>query len=476
MILRLVFAFALIGLTGCGLQEYVVDYIEGEENTEPPAELVEFQSLLDINELWSEDIGSGTEKQFLKLQPIADGDAVYGVDRGGDVYAFQAQSGNAIWEQDLETRISGGLGIGESLVLVGTSDGEVIALAQGDGSIAWRSSVSSEVLAAPKAAEGVVVARTIDGKIIGLDATNGHRLWVYDRQVPVLTLRGTSAPVLVNGLAIAGLDSGNLVALELRTGKIAWEANIAPPRGRSDLDRMVDIDAEPVVDRDTLYVAAYHRGVIAVSLEQGKVLWNRDLSSHSGIALDSDNIYLSDDDGTVWAIDRISGSANWKQDKLHARALTAPAIVDDYLVVGDFEGYLHWLSRDDGHFVARVQVDSSRLIATPVVTGSILYAYSAGGTLSAFQPTGALREPAPEPVAEETDDATDGEDQRDGTDVQDEEASETKDESEGPKEETAEESPGEESRYEAPAASEDPPARSHPDVKPSMRNPDWLFP
>jgi hypothetical protein len=207
--------------------------------------------------------------------------------------------------------------------------------------------------------------------------------------------------VLVKGLAIVGFDSGNLVALEIASGKVAWEANIAPPRGRSEFERMVDIDAEPLVEGDTLYIAAFQHGVIAVSLSTGRAEWTKDLSSYAGVAADSDNLYLSDDKGRVWALDRMSGRAVWKQEQLQARAVTAPAVVDDYVVVGDLEGYLHWLHKEDGQFVARVRVDSSALIASPFAVHDKLFAYSSAGTLSAFKPEGKLAPPAAEATAQQ---------------------------------------------------------------------------
>jgi outer membrane protein assembly factor BamB len=407
MMRKLLLGGALLLLTGCGLRDYVFDLMEGEENSEKPAALVDFAPGAVVAELWSASVGHGTEKQFLKLQPVALEGKIFTAERAGEVHAIDEESGKRAWEKDLDVQITGGPGVGEQLVLVGTGDGEVIALKQDDGSIAWRSSVSSEVLAAPKAAEGTVVVRTLDGKIFGLDASNGNRLWTYDRQVPVLTLRGTSAPVLVRGLAIAGFDSGNLVALELKTGKVAWEANVAPPRGRSEFDRMVDIDAEPLVVDGTLYVAAFQHGVIAVSLESGRIEWTKDLSSYAGISVDRSNVYLSDDKGQVWALDRDSGRAVWKQDKLAARAVTAPAVVDDYVVVGDLEGYLHWLSKEDGQFMARVRIDKSALIAAPFSVSGKLYAYSSAGTLGAYHVTGTLDRPEPTPEATASEESKD---------------------------------------------------------------------
>ncbi|MGH8623206.1 MAG: outer membrane protein assembly factor BamB, partial [Burkholderiales bacterium] len=330
-----------VHLHGCGLGTYVSDFMAGEENTTPPAPLTEFEPTTEVEELWSVDIGAGTDEHYLKLAPAVAGETVFIADRDGEVYAVDINSGDTLWERDTGAPVSGGAGIAEEMVLLGTQDGEVLALSRSDGALRWTASVSSEVLSPPAGEEGIVVARTVDGKLFGIDAANGKRLWTYDRQVPVLTLRGTSAPIVVAGLCIAGFDSGALVALEIATGKVAWEIQIAQPRGRSDLERMVDVDADLLVFRDTLYVATYRGRVAAVSIESGRVEWDQEHSSYAGMGVDADNLYLSDDESIVWALDRFSGSSVWRQKKLRGRAATAPASVGDYVVVGDLEGYLH---------------------------------------------------------------------------------------------------------------------------------------
>lgn len=379
-------SLALAGgmLGGCGIRETVSDYMSGDENTAPPAALVEFQPLISVEEGWSLRLGKGADEQFLKLIPKVVGDRVYTAERRGRVGVFDAASGKQIWQQDLDVPISGGPGVGDGLVLVGTTDGEVLALDEASGELLWRAPASSEVLAAPEAADGVVIVHSGDGKVSGLDAATGKRAWIYDRTTPTLTLRGTSSPKLVKDLVIVGFDSGRLVALELKSGKLVWEAAVAVASGRSDLERMVDIDAEPLVAGGTIYVATFQGRVAAIELDSGRLLWTRDLSSYAGLDADERNLYLTDAEGMVWALDRDSGAALWKQDKLQARAATAPAAVGDYVVVGDVEGYLHWLRREDGQFAARVRLDKTRIIAPPVARDGTLYAYSAGGVLGAF--------------------------------------------------------------------------------------------
>lgn len=372
--------------TGCSyVSNAVSDYMGGEDNSTPPTPLVDFKPTLDVHKVWSAQLGDGTDEHYLKLEPTVDDNKVYGAARGGRVAALWLKNGKTAWEHDTDKPISGGPGVGDGLVLVGTSNGEVIALAQDTGKELWHAAVSSEVLAAPKASQGIVVVRTLDGKVFGLDATNGKRLWVYDVTVPVLILRGSSAPLITHGMVIAGFDSGRVVALDLKTGKQIWEQRVAVPRGRSDLERMVDIDAEPIIVGATLYVATYQGHVAALSVTTGNVLWTRDVSSYAGIAVDSKNVYVSDDQSDLWALDRRTGASVWKQDKLKARSLSGPAAADGYVVVGDYAGYVHWLRADDGQFAARTHDTDTRIIASPIVTDKLVLIYSSGGKLIAYK-------------------------------------------------------------------------------------------
>lgn len=374
-------------LSGCGLGATVSDLL-GEEAAPEIPPLTEFASSLEVTEIWSVSVGDGTDDQYLRLAPKAVGDTVFIADRAGEVMAVDLRSGEVRWDQDVEVPIAGGPGAGEGLVLLGTREGEVVALSDADGSSLWTAQVSSEVLAEPRVSSGIVVARTVDGKLFGIDAATGNRLWSYDRQVPVLTLRGTSAPIIVRDLVIAGFDNGGLVALELRTGKVAWEATVAQPSGRTDLERMVDLDADPVMFDDTLYVASYQGRVAAIYPDSGQLLWQQELSSHAGIAVDDEHVYVADDQGRIIALDKHSGRTTWRKKVLHGRAPTAPAASGEYIVVGDVEGYLHWFRCDSGELSARVQVDDSRILVPPLVVDDLVMAYSSGGILGAYRVAG----------------------------------------------------------------------------------------
>ena len=374
-----------LSLVACAsAKKYTNNFFGGEEdNSEKPAELTEIQQQLKLNELWSDNIGSGSDKKYLKLSPEFDDDKIFVADNEGELAALDAISGKTIWRQDVDVAITGGPGAGDNLVMIGTQEGEVLVFDETNGDKLWRARVSSEILAAPQTEDDIVVIRTIDGKIFGLKAANGERLWVYDKTVPALTLRGTSAPVIDSGLVVAGFDGGRLTALELETGKLFWETRIAQGSGRSEMDRMVDIDAEPIIDAGTVYVATFQGNVAAVELETGRIAWIREIPSHAGVGLNADYVFVSDDNSHIWALDRWSGTSVWKQDKLQARAATAPASIGNYVVVGDIEGYLHWMDANTGDFIARTRISQDRIIAAPIVSNNILYTHGSNGVMSA---------------------------------------------------------------------------------------------
>ena len=356
-----------------------------KENIEPPAELVDFTPTASVDEVWSQGLGDGEEKLGLRQHPVLADGHLYAADLEGRVYAVDAASGNDLWEIETELRLSGGPGYGEGTLVVGSLDGDVVALNPDNGSERWRAKVSSEVVATPAVGSGIVVVRANDGRMFGFNATDGERKWVYDRGLPSLTLRGNGAPLIAQGAVFAGYDNGQVVALRVEDGVQQWEQTVAVGEGRTEIDRMVDIDGEIVVDNAEVFAAAYNGQVLAIALEGGRPLWNRELSAHTGLALAGDKWLVSDSDGTVWAIDRATGSAAWKNDTLAHRWLTTPAIQGDYAVVGDLEGYLHWLSLSDGSLAARERLARDPIRATPQIADGVLYAVSTDGELGAFR-------------------------------------------------------------------------------------------
>jgi outer membrane protein assembly factor BamB len=378
----LLFALTLVLLSGCSAIKEITG--GGEDNTIPPTPLVEFETLVEIIQLWSKDTGKGSTKQYLKLTPSHIQGKVFVADVRGNLTAIDATSGNVLWKNDADMNITGGPGSSEILTMIGSDNGDVLAYASESGEFLWQAKVSSEVLAAPQEAYGVVVARTIDGKIFGLDANDGRRLWIYDRTVPALTLRGTSNPVITGDVVIAGFDGGRISAIELHTGKLIWETSVSLASGRSQLERMVDIDSDPVILGNDIYVATFQGRLASVALEDGRITWARDISSYAGLTADERNIYITDDQSYVWALERSTGNSVWKQENLFARPVTAPATIGDLVVVGDLEGYLHWMDKSNGQFVARTRVSKDPVLAPPVAFEDIVYAYSSDGTLSAY--------------------------------------------------------------------------------------------
>jgi outer membrane protein assembly factor BamB len=377
--------FILTLCSGCsGVKDSYTSFMGGEDNTKPPTPLADIEQKITVSKLWERDVGDGYDKQYLKLNPVYANEKIFVAENSGEILAIDRVSGKQIWSQDTDARITGGPGAGQNLVTVGTGKAEVITLAADSGEILWTSRVTSEVLAAPQVAGNIILARTIDGKILALNAEDGKRLWVYERTVPSLTLRGTSAPVVSGDYIIAGFDDGRLAAIELQTGKLVWETRIALGSGRSELERMVDINAEPVIMDDVIYVATFQGRVAALDLHSGRILWTREVSSYAGLCVDNNAVYITDDDSAVWALDRKSGVSIWKQENLMDRAVTAPAIIGLMVVVGDLEGYLHWLDKSTGEFIARNKISSKKILAPPFSVDNVLYSYASDGTLGAY--------------------------------------------------------------------------------------------
>jgi len=351
----------------------------------PPAELVKFDAEVKLDEQWSRSVGDGQGDLYNLLTPAVDGDSIFAAGADGDVMALDRETGKVLWKKDLEAPVSGGVGVGSGMVLLGTLKGEVIALDATSGEEKWRARVTSEVLSAPATNGDIVVVQTQDDRLIGLEASTGTQRWIYENSPAVLTLRGTGAPVVTNNLAIAGLSTGKVIAVDTQRGLPVWEQRVAVPQGRSELDRVVDIDGGLLLSGTTLYVVTYQGRLAGLDLQTGRVLWQRDASSYVGVAEGFGSVYVSQASGTVEGIDERSTSALWSNDSLARRELSAPAVFSSYVAVGDIEGYLHLLSQVDGRFVARERIDSDGLRVRPLVVGDTLYAFGNSGKLVAMK-------------------------------------------------------------------------------------------
>lgn len=372
-------------LAACGTVDTVTEWFEDDTYVAPPAELVEFEQEFSPVVAWTVNAGDGAS-EYSDLGAWLQGNMIVAVDNEGEVSSFNQETGRQLWQVDLDVPVITGVGGGEALILVGTQEGEVLALDESNGQLVWRKQLTSEILVPPKASHDVVVVRSADGRITGLSVTDGTVLWNYQRAVPLLSLRGTGAPVLADDKVVAGYANGKLVALSIVDGKVVWEKSIAVPRGRTELDRIVDIDSAPVIKDGKVYVVAYNGNVAAVSLDTGRTLWSRESSSRTGLDVAvGDAVYVSDDSDYVWAYQDGSGDALWRQTRLIRRKISAPIIAGNNVLVGDFEGYVHWVSRNDGRFVARLQVADGAIRSKPVVKGTLVYITAVDGTLTALR-------------------------------------------------------------------------------------------
>ena len=381
-------SFFLSGCAGLGAlkegYDGLLEMFGSSEPVDPPAELGDLNPSRSARIVWDESVGDGYKDQYVNLHPGVGAARVFAADRRGQVQAHQRLTGNELWSVDTELVLAAGPAVGKSVLVVASNNGDVVALSQEDGSIVWMTTVSSEVLAFPQIAQGRVIIRSNDGRISALDERTGATIWYHERTVPPLSVRSRGAPVIAGSLVLDGYASGKLVALDFDDGKPEWEAVVAVPHGRSEIERLVDVDSTPVIKADTAYVSGYQGGIAAVSLKDGDVLWRREnLSTASGLSADRRSLFLTDGAGDVWRLDLSSGADLWKQNALHQRRLTAPVPIKDYLVVGDFEGYLHFLSKEDGSLVARIQIDDSPIEAVPIVFDDVIYAYSSEGVLAA---------------------------------------------------------------------------------------------
>ena len=350
----------------------------------PPAELTDFKEEVRLEKQWSRSVGDGQGELYNLIEPAVDGQTIYAASAEGRVMAIQRESGDVLWKKDLDLPISGAVGVGNGLVLLGTMRGDVIVLDAGSGEQKWRAKVTSEVLAAPATNGDVVVVQTQDDKLVAFDAATGNQRWLYEGTVPVLTLRGTGAPLIDGRLALAGLASGKVVAVDVQRGLPVWEQRVAIPQGRSELDRVVDIDGGLLLADGVLYVASYQGRAAALDESTGRVLWQREASSYVGVAEGTGSVFISQATGTVESLDSRGSSSLWSNDALARRQLSAPAVFSSNVVVGDLEGYVHLLSQVDGRFVGREKVDGDGVRVRPLVVGNWMYVFGNSGKLVAY--------------------------------------------------------------------------------------------
>jgi len=403
MLLRiLAIALVLSFATGCA----TVKGWFGDDKSRAlaPAKLTDIASPIRIQSAWRQNLGGGQSNLGLRQKPAIEGDRLFVSNDSGRLLAIDINTGRTLWDSEvvktgkqgsrlffwrrtaIEGGLTGGPGVANGLVVVGGRNGEVVAVDADTGVERWRTSVTSEVISSPLVTNGFVVVRSNDGRTFGLDAGDGTRKWVFDRGLPNLSVRGNGSPVAGGELVYLGYDDGTVIALRLADGLRAWEQLVAEPDGRNELERLADVDGEIQVGLSELYATSIRRQTMAISLSTGRPLWVRDVGGYSGLALLADRLIVSDPDGTVWALDRNNGSPLWKQEALARRWLTTPAVHGNYAVVGDVEGYLHWIRLDDGRIAGRARIEKAPILGTPQVSNSgMLFALTSEGRLAAFQ-------------------------------------------------------------------------------------------
>lgn len=383
--LQLLFVAAAVVLGGCSsltdLKTDISERMFGREPANPPTPLVEFKPRAQSKVMWSVKVGEAGNFTFT---PAVENGQVYAASAGGEILKVDAANGRQVWRVNAGEALSGGVGVGENLVLVGTPTGYVIAYNQ-DGKLLWKSKVSSEVLSVPRVSGGMVVVRAGDSRIFGLSAVDGSRKWIYQRATPSLSLRSSAGVVIDSGVVYVGFAGGKLIALRLEDGKIIWEASVAQPRGVTEIERIADITSVPVVDGPLVYAVAYQGKIAAVDRASGRVVWARDISSYTGMNAEESRIYVTHANGSIYALDYASGKTFWKQDDLMYRNATAPLPMGGVIAVGDLEGYVHFLDREDGSFYSRVQTMESPILARMTALGSNgVIAQTRGGGLYAI--------------------------------------------------------------------------------------------
>lgn len=372
---------------------------DDEDTSDLPAELTELDEKFEPKVLWEESVGDGSDNYFSRLKPVAAYDKIYSASRAGTVIAFDQKSGKEIWQADLsdidnersfwDSRVSallsGGPAAGLNKIFIGSENGKLYALDAQTGEHSWEVSVKGEVINAPAVDAGVVVVNSASGIMKALNAENGEELWKVEQDVPALTLRGISAPTIASGGVLVGSSKGGVDVHILSSGQQGWSTDIGEATGSTELERVIDVDSSPVVFGDKVYAVSSRGNLAAIDLKSGRLLWKRQYSSYRQISIYRNTIFLTNTRGHVYAIDRVNGIERWSNLALSNRGVTGPAIIDDYVVVGDFEGYLHWIDQETGEIVARHEVDSSGIHSTPTVFDNVLYSQARDGSLQAIE-------------------------------------------------------------------------------------------
>lgn len=403
--MRALLVFITLSMAGCStISGWFTDDEELEIRTLKPIE-----AAFEPEELWSEDVGNGVENYYSLLRPTMGYDLLFAASRQGEITAFEPLTGKEVWSRDFATypndgylsfisnlwsdgvsaKISGGLTVAYESVFFGTEDGDVYAIDAKTGETKWRVKIKGEVIAAPAVDEGVLVVNTGSGVLFALDTVSGEELWTYESDVPALSLRGISPPSAANGGALVGTATGKLAVVLLRSGQVAWEQTISAPSGATELDRIVDIDSQPLVLGGTIFTVSFDGTLAAVEMRTGRVIWKREYKSYRSISVSGNRLFVVDTNSHVYSLDRRNGVEQWSQNALNRRVLTAVEPVGEYLVAGDKYGFLHWFNQSDGKIVARMDIggddEDEAIYTTPVAKDNVIYTMTREGELVAIE-------------------------------------------------------------------------------------------
>ena len=371
-------------MSACSYIPWFGDDEEVEIELREPVELSEFVPEVRIEQNWQASLGGEAEKNFIQLKPHVFDDKIAFTQTGGKVSVHELASGRVIVSGNVAGLISAGVGGNAQYLVVGTHDGVVAAINSNDGTEAWSTNVASEVVAIAHTNDDLAVLRTNDNRILGLSINTGEKLWTVTETPPALTLRGASVPVVRDGVIYAGMDNGKVIAISTQSGNVVWEARVSVPSGRSELERLVDVDGQIAIDDNFVYAASFHGRVVAISRDNGRVRWARDLASISGVSIDDALVYVTDKDDNVWALEKETGVSSWKQDKFLYRQLSTPIVQDNAVLVGDYQGYIHALSKQDGRIIGRANLGKKPIQTSPMSTNTTAYIIDVSGRLASY--------------------------------------------------------------------------------------------
>ncbi|WP_111496404.1 outer membrane protein assembly factor BamB [Marinobacter bohaiensis] len=356
------------------------------DNFEQPKPLPEIESTVWLDEVWDTSIGDGADEQLLFLQPTLSYGELFAVSADGELASLNPENGDYNWDTELDRSILAGVGADANQLYLGTRDGQLLALSREEqGGEVWSVDLPSEILAPPQSNGSVVVVQTIDGKAVGFSTSDGEKLWQYDGSIPVLSFRGNATPRVGDEVTLLAFASGEVVAVLSESGQPLWQYSVGEPSGRTELERLVDVDGTPVVRDGVAYVTGYQGSVAAVDMRSGQEIWKQQASSFQSPTLDYGNIYISGSDGVITAFSVFNRKELWKQDQLEWRQTTGLLPVDGYLLTGDYEGYVHVLSQLDGSLQGQRQVDDAGLRVPMIRNGDLIYIYGNSGELAAYR-------------------------------------------------------------------------------------------